>query len=64
MKVLREEGPKRKQLQLMRLTVHKDDAWLEQGLELLEEVNWLDDKYWNDVLRIQKSVFWQMNVEI
>lgn len=64
MKVLREEGPRRKQLQLMQLTVRKDDAWLEQGLELLEEVNWMDDKNWNEVLRIQKSVFWQLNVEI
>ena len=64
MKVMREEGMHSKQLQLLQLTIRKDDAWLEQGLEQLEEINWLDDRKWNDILRIQKSVFWQLNYEV
>lgn len=64
MKVMREEGMHRKQLRLLELTVHRDDAWLEQGVELLKEINWLGDKNWNEILRIQKSVFWQLNYEV
>ncbi|MCM3633072.1 MULTISPECIES: hypothetical protein [Paenibacillus] len=64
LKVYREEKFKQEQQQLLQLTIHQDDVWLEKGLEQLEDIHWLEDRTWNEWLRIRKSAFWPLHYEI
>lgn len=64
MKIFAEESRHGKRQQLVQLSIQGNDAWLEQGLDVLENIPWLEQRQWNDLLRIQKSIFWQMNYEV
>ncbi|GIP15150.1 hypothetical protein J40TS1_07920 [Paenibacillus montaniterrae] len=62
--VLREGRKHGETLQLMQLTVRGDDAWLEQGVQALEGVAWLEQPLWIERLRIHKSILWQQHYEV
>lgn len=63
-KVLREGGKAGEEAQLIQLTVYSNDAWLEQGVQALQDVAWLEQQEWAARLRIQKSIFWQLHYEV
>lgn len=64
LKVLREGGKTGEEAQLIQLTVYRNDAWLEQGVQALQAVAWLEEREWAARLRIQKSIFWQLHYEV
>jgi|GEM_PF-1259776 len=61
-KVLREGRSATEHFQLMQLTIHNDDEWLQEGVQQLQDQAWLDTPYWMNALRIKKN--WQLNYEI
>lgn len=58
------QGVQNHKVMILSAKMYRNDAWLETGITSIEDENWLDDRKWQQRLRINKTIYWQNQYEI
>lgn len=58
-KVMEKQHNRNDSVIIFTCNLYRNDAWLENGIEQLQDVGWLVDPNWEQRLRIKKTIYWQ-----
>lgn len=58
------QGVMNNKVMILSTQMYRNDAWLETGISSFEDEKWLDDRKWQQRLRINKTIYWQNQYEI
>lgn len=58
-KVMEDQLNRNDSVIILTCNLYRNDAWLENGIEQLRELQWLIDPEWEQRLRIKKTIYWQ-----